>query len=51
MVSRRWKPSADYAKFRIPDGTILDSGAYVVFDEHDFNATGLTGDPSDDAPS
>jgi len=41
----------DYAKFRIPDGTILGAGEYIVFDEHDFNATGLTIDPNDDDPN
>ncbi len=28
---------ASYRKFRIPDGTILDAGGYVAFDESDFN--------------
>ncbi|MBN1675755.1 MAG: chitobiase/beta-hexosaminidase C-terminal domain-containing protein [Kiritimatiellae bacterium] len=27
----------DYKKFRIPDGTTLAAGGYVVFDEADFN--------------
>jgi len=27
----------NYKKFRIPDGTIIPAGGYVVFDEHDFN--------------
>ncbi|MDP6637593.1 MAG: lamin tail domain-containing protein, partial [Phycisphaerae bacterium] len=30
----------NYTKFRIPDGTILPGGQYVVFDEGDFNASG-----------
>jgi len=32
--------SPEFAKFRIPDGTILGAGEYVVFDESDFNASG-----------
>ncbi|MBN2475332.1 MAG: lamin tail domain-containing protein [Pirellulales bacterium] len=36
----------DYLKFRIPDGTTIVSGGYVVFDEDDFNPT-----PLDPAPS
>jgi len=30
----------NYEKFRIPDGTILESGDYLVFDETDFNSMG-----------
>jgi hypothetical protein len=30
---------AEYKKFRIPNGTILQPGAYLVFDEDDFNST------------
>ncbi|HYW81439.1 MAG TPA: lamin tail domain-containing protein, partial [Thermoguttaceae bacterium] len=30
----------NYQKFRIPDGTILASGEYRVFDENDFNPSG-----------
>ncbi|MFW6154448.1 MAG: CotH kinase family protein [Planctomycetota bacterium] len=40
----------DYRKFRIPDGTTIPAGGYVVFDAYDFNATGLNSDPSDDDP-
>ncbi|MBN1671469.1 MAG: lamin tail domain-containing protein [Kiritimatiellae bacterium] len=28
---------ADYQKFRIPAGTTIAAGGYVLFDEHDFN--------------
>jgi hypothetical protein len=30
---------AEYKKFRIPNGTIIQPGAYLVFDEDDFNPT------------
>ncbi|MBN2474882.1 MAG: lamin tail domain-containing protein [Pirellulales bacterium] len=30
----------DYRKFRIPDGTVVEPGRYVVFDEQDFNPNG-----------
>jgi hypothetical protein len=30
---------ARYKKFRIPDGTVIQPGAYLVFDESDFNTT------------
>ncbi|MEE8452602.1 MAG: lamin tail domain-containing protein, partial [Thermoguttaceae bacterium] len=30
----------DYKKFRIPDATVLAPGAYVTFDETDFNPNG-----------
>ncbi|MBN1671665.1 MAG: lamin tail domain-containing protein [Kiritimatiellae bacterium] len=36
--------SSAYRKFRIPDGTTLAPGAYVVFDEPDFNTD--TNDPA-----
>ena len=40
--------SADYQKYRIPDGTILGSGQYVVFNERDhFNPTPATPGPND----
>jgi len=29
--------AGDYKKFRIPDGTIIGPGAYLVYDEYDFN--------------
>ena len=31
--------TARYKKFRIPNGTIIQPGAYLVFDEGDFNTT------------
>ena len=31
--------SGNYKKFRIPDGTILGAGEYLVFDESDFNSS------------
>jgi hypothetical protein len=31
---------ADFRKFRIPDGTVLDPGAYLVFTAADFNPNG-----------
>ena len=34
--------SGDYKKFRIPDGTTLAAGEYLVFDENDFNTSGGT---------
>lgn len=37
----------DYAKFRIPDGTILQPGQYAVFDEGDFNPTPVAPGPDD----
>lgn len=30
----------DYLKFRVPDGTTILAGGYVVFDEEDFNSSG-----------
>ncbi|MCW1883585.1 lamin tail domain-containing protein [Luteolibacter flavescens] len=30
----------DYRRFRIPDGTVIPAGGYVVFDETDFNPNG-----------
>ncbi|MEE8452232.1 MAG: CotH kinase family protein [Thermoguttaceae bacterium] len=30
----------NYAKYRIPDGTMLFNGGYLVFDEEDFNPSG-----------
>jgi hypothetical protein len=30
----------NYRKFRIPDGTVIADGGYVVFDERDFNPSG-----------
>jgi hypothetical protein len=38
-------------KFRIPDGTVLGPGAYLVFTEADFNPTPLTPGPRDFALS
>ncbi|MBN1669646.1 MAG: lamin tail domain-containing protein [Kiritimatiellae bacterium] len=35
---------AAYRKFRIPNGTTVPAGGYVVFDEHDFNTN--TNDPA-----
>jgi len=40
----------DYWKYPIPDDTTLVPGEYVVFDEHDFNVTGLDTDPGNDDP-
>jgi len=37
--------AADYEKFRVPDGTFIPAGGYVVFDERDFNSSG---DPTKD---
>jgi len=37
--------SADLQKFRIPDGSFIPAGGYVVFDERDFNSSG---DPTKD---
>ncbi|MBN1670803.1 MAG: lamin tail domain-containing protein, partial [Kiritimatiellae bacterium] len=34
----------DYRKYRIPDGTTVAAGGYMVFDEHDFNTD--TNDPA-----
>ena len=31
----------DYKKFRIPDGTVIPAGEYLVFDESHFNAGGV----------
>ncbi|MDP6546263.1 MAG: lamin tail domain-containing protein, partial [Phycisphaerae bacterium] len=42
--------NGDYKKFRIPDGTSIDSGEYLVFDETDFNSSGGV-DPLDFALS
>ncbi|MFW6153854.1 MAG: lamin tail domain-containing protein [Planctomycetota bacterium] len=41
FLSDTWKT---YRKFRIPDGTLLAPGEYIVFDEYDFNASGLPTD-------
>lgn len=30
----------DYKQFRIPDGTVLPAGGFLVFDEEDFNPNG-----------
>ena len=38
--------SDTYEKFRIPDGTVVPAGGYVVFDENDFNPSGGV-DPND----
>ncbi|MBN1673980.1 MAG: lamin tail domain-containing protein [Kiritimatiellae bacterium] len=35
---------AELKKFRIPDGTTIPAGGYLVFDEHDFNTN--TNDPA-----
>jgi hypothetical protein len=40
----------NYAKFRIPVGTLIPAGGYLVFDEEDFNASGLDADPLNDSP-
>jgi len=48
FLSDTW---TQYRKFRIPDipdATILPAGGYILFDENDFNAGGLTPDPADD---
>lgn len=37
----------DLLKYRIPDDTLLASGAYLVFDENDFNPTPLNPGPTD----
>ncbi len=37
----------NYQKFRIPNGTIIPAGEYVVFDEDDFNPTPETPGPND----
>jgi len=34
-------------KFRIPDGTGIDAGGYIVFDEDDFNPTPMNPGPND----
>lgn len=39
--------AADLDGYRIPDGTILDAGQYIVFDEGDFNPTPETPGPND----
>ncbi len=31
----------NYRKFRVPDGTVIAPGGYLVFDERDFNPNGL----------
>ncbi|MCA9246288.1 MAG: lamin tail domain-containing protein [Planctomycetales bacterium] len=41
----------NFQKFRIPDGTIIPAGGFVVFDERDFNASGLDTDPANDDPN
>jgi hypothetical protein len=38
---------SNYKKFRIPDGTVIGAGAYMVFTESDFNPTPLTPGPND----
>ena len=49
--------SRQFAKYRIPDGTVLPAGGYLVFDENDFNPPvpqpdqvpfGLSGSEGDD---
>ncbi|MCA9245594.1 MAG: lamin tail domain-containing protein [Planctomycetales bacterium] len=42
--------ATDYRKFRIPAGTLLAAGEYLVFDERDFNASAGV-DPNDFALS
>jgi len=37
----------NYKKFRIPDGTVIQAGAYLVFDEDDFNPTPAAPGPND----
>jgi len=39
--------SNNYLKFRIPDGTSIVAGGYLVFDENDFNPTPLDPAPTD----
>ncbi|HEY7115583.1 MAG TPA: lamin tail domain-containing protein [Tepidisphaeraceae bacterium] len=39
--------SNNYRKFRIPDGTMLPAGGYLVFDEDDFNPTPAAPGPND----
>ncbi len=39
----------EYKKFRIPSPMVLTPGEYVVFDEYDFNASGVGGAPFDPA--
>ncbi|MBN2473869.1 MAG: lamin tail domain-containing protein [Pirellulales bacterium] len=39
--------SEQYRKFRIPDGTSVPAGGYLVFDEDDFNPTPLDPGPND----
>ena len=34
----------DLLKFRIPNGTVLAAGGYLVFDEEDFNSNGVPSD-------
>ncbi|MBN2474267.1 MAG: CotH kinase family protein [Pirellulales bacterium] len=51
-LSDRWgwasNPSnGDYKKFRIPDGTSIPAGGYVVFDEDDFNPNPMNPGPND----
>lgn len=36
----------NFLKFRIPDGTVLPAGGYVVFDESDFNPNPLNPSPN-----
>jgi len=50
-------PGRFYGKFKIPvldlggpGKTLLGPDEYIVFDEHDFNATGLDADPYNDDP-
>ena len=50
--------NGDYKKFQVPvldlgqpGQTLLGPGEYIVFDEHDFNPTGLTPDTGDDDPN
>ena len=42
--------NGNYKKFAIPGGTIIPAGGYRVFDENDFNATGMDGNPLNDDP-
>ncbi|MBN2475232.1 MAG: lamin tail domain-containing protein [Pirellulales bacterium] len=39
--------NANYLKFRVPDGTTVAAGGYVVFDEDDFNPTPTDPGPND----
>jgi hypothetical protein len=41
----------DYCKYRIPADTMISPGGYLVFDEEDFNASGLDTDTQNDNPA